>query len=231
MSRLIARPYLETMNKLQIQETQEPRSVATANGVIPCWSCKGPVSNCALFCGVCDAVQQPGQMDHFTRLDVETTFDIDTKALDGRYFDLQRRLHPDRFATRTSRERALSQQQATSLNDAYETLRDDLKRADYLVGLKVSGSSPEGCNQITDPVVLMEAMERREALAEAETVEDIQAIMRETAEDAGECVAQLSAAFAEDDLEAASRLATRLKYLRKLAEETRVHKARLAGAT
>ena len=218
------------MNKIHIQETQEPRPVPAADGVIACWSCKGPISNCALFCGVCNAVQPPGQMDHFTRLDVDATFDVDTTALDRRYFDLQRRLHPDRFATRTSRERALSQQQATSLNDAYETLRDDLKRADYLVQLKVAGSSPEGCNQITDPVILMEAMERREALAEAESAEDITAIMRETAEDVGECIVQLSAAFAEDDLDAASRLATRLKYLRKLAEETRVHKARLAGA-
>ena len=36
--------------------------------VVPCWSCKGPVSPRALFCSTCGAVQPPGSLDYFTRL-------------------------------------------------------------------------------------------------------------------------------------------------------------------
>ena len=100
--------------------------------ISPCWSCKGPVDGEAFFCPICETVQPPGQIDHFSRLGIECSFDVDGDALDQCYFGLQQRLHPDRFATRTSSERLLSQQQATSLNEAYETLKDPLRRAAFL---------------------------------------------------------------------------------------------------
>ena len=56
--------------------------------VLPCWSCKGPVATGALFCGVCEAVQPPGQADPFSRLGFEALFDVDTAELDRRYFNL-----------------------------------------------------------------------------------------------------------------------------------------------
>ncbi len=198
-----------------------------ATGISPCWSCKGPVGDGAPFCPTCHMVQPPGQADHFTRLGLDAAYDLNKGDLDRRYFDLQRRLHPDRFVTRTPRERALSQSQATSLNEAYETLKDDLGRADYLVHLKGSGVLPEGCNLVNDTFLLMETMELREALEEAETPEAVDALSRRAKGDIETCVEQLSKLFATDDLEGACRLTTRLKYLRKLAEETRRARARL----
>ena len=193
-----------------------------------CWSCKGPVGAAEPFCSACGAVQPPGQVDHFTRLGLGAGFGIDVNEVDRRYFDLQRRLHPDRFATKTPRERVLSQQQATSLNEAYETLKDPLKRSDYLLKLHGMNVLAEGCNLVNDPELLMEAMERREALADAETPSDVDAIVRETRADIDECVAGLGAAFRDEDNETAGRLTTRLKYLQKLADETRVRKLQLS---
>src|SRR3954466_5779654 len=89
-----------------------------------CWSCAGPVDAAALFCGTCSAVQPPRITDHFTRLSLPVAFGVNLADLDRRYFAAQRQLHPDRFATRTPRERAISQSQAVSLNEAYETLKD-----------------------------------------------------------------------------------------------------------
>ena len=145
-------------------------SQSGAGGVVPCWSCKGPVAGRALFCPVCGAVQGPGQVDHFTRLGLVRTFEIDQETLDRQYFGLQRRLHPDRFATRTARERALSQAQATALNEAYETLKEPLKRAVYM--LKLAGRTVDiaGTATVSDPELLMEAMEMRGELAEADSV-------------------------------------------------------------
>ena len=207
------------------------RRAAPAPGtdaVAACWSCHGPVGAVALFCGTCAAVQPPGQADHFTRLGLDLSFDVDPALLDRRYFDRQRQLHPDRFATRTGRERALSQSQATAINEAYETLRDPLRRADYLLQQSRSGAAPQGCHLVNDMALLTEAMEMREALAEAESAAEVTALAKRAADDVGRCVADLSGAFADDDFETAARLTTRLKYLRKLVDDCRARRLQLA---
>lgn len=193
-----------------------------------CWSCHGAVAADQPFCPTCEAVQPPGADDHFTRLGLRITFDVDARALDETYFRLQRLLHPDRFARKTARERALSQRQAMALNEAYETLRDPFRRADYLIHLKRDGATTEGCNLVNDLDLLTESMELREALADSETEDEIAALANRAERDIDACVDGLAAAFAVDDIDQASRLATRLKYLRKLAEECHQRRAHLA---
>ena len=191
-----------------------------------CWSCRGPVAVGEAFCATCKAVQPPGQLDHFVRLGLTRGFALDIAEIDRRYFQLQRQLHPDRFAMRGPRERALSQQQATSLNAAYETLKDPLARAGYLLRLSGIEVNAEGCNTLTDPVLLSEAMELREALADATDLASIDIIARRAQIDIEDCLAELAPAFRASDLDRAGRLTTRLKYLTKLAEEARFHRLR-----
>ncbi len=199
-----------------------------SGAIVPCWSCKGPISPRALFCSTCGAVQPPGKTDHFTRLGLRRAYGLDPAELDRQYFGFQKRLHPDRFATRTAKERALSQQQATALNEAYETLKDPLKRAAYLLQLAGRAADVDQTATVTDPELLMEAMEMREALADAETAEEIAVLAAQAETEMSLCEAALSQAFAEPpDLEAADKLTTRLKYLGKLAEEARSRKMRL----
>jgi len=196
-------------------------------GVIACWSCKGPVAQITPLCETCGAVQPPGQLDHYKRLGLAVTFDIHVGELDQLYFDLQRRLHPDRFVTRSPQEKAISQLQATAINDAYETLKDPFKRADYLVHLRGMDVLPEGCNLVNDQELLMESMELREALSDAETVAEIDALSMRANDDIKLCIEQLSTLFNNDDIEGACKLTTRLKYLQKLAEETCIHRKKL----
>lgn len=203
---------------------------AKAPDVIPCWSCQGPVNAGNPFCETCKAVQPPGQVDHFRRLGLDMAFDVDVDALDRQYFAMQRQLHPDRFATKGPKEKALSQQQATSLNEAYECLKDPLSRADYLLAVRGVEAMPEGCHLVNDQELLMESMEMREALAEAETPDDVAKVANRAEDDIAVCTEELSAAFSAFDMEKACYLATRLKYLRKLADETRQRRARLAAA-
>ncbi len=195
--------------------------------VIACWSCKGPIQRFTPFCETCGAVQPPGQANHYQRMGLGVSFDVDVADLDQRYFDLQRHLHPDRFVTRSAQEKALSQQQATAINDAYETLKEPLKRADYLVHLRGMDVLPEGCNLVNDTELLMETMELREALAEAETIDQVDALDARATDDIDYCIKQLSKLFNEDDIKGACKLTTRLKYLKKLAEETRIHRMKL----
>jgi molecular chaperone HscB len=155
---------------------------------------------------------------------------VDTAELDRRYFALQRQLHPDRFASRSARERAVSQSQAVALNEAYEILKDPLSRAEYMLKLHGVDVNPDGCNTVRDPTLLMEQMERREALAEAATREAVDAIAAETRGEMDRGLKTASAAFDRNDLETAEVEITRLKYLSKLLDETRMRRARLAGA-
>ncbi len=194
-----------------------------------CWSCRGPVAATALFCATCRAVQPPRAVDHFARLGLPVAFAVDAAELARRYFAAQRQLHPDRFATRTARERAISQSQAVSLNEAYETLKDPLARAVYLLSLKGVVSNPDGCHTVNDPTLLMEQMERREALLEADTAEAASAIAHEAVSHVRESEAAIAAAFASGDLGVAGRETTRLKYLVKLVEEARARQAKLAA--
>ena len=198
-------------------------------GIVACWSCRGPVGSLALFCHTCGAVQPPRQVDHFARLGLARGFEIDLADLDRRYFGLQRNLHPDRFARRTAKERAIAESQAASLNRAYETLKEPLKRAAYLLELAGRRSVAAHAATVDDAELLTEAMENREALMEAEDRAAIDRIARKAKDNAEACLAGLSQAFTGNDIEKADRLATRLRYWQKLAEEARAKRRRLEG--
>jgi molecular chaperone HscB len=175
-------------------------------------------------------VQPPSAADHFERLGLPRSFDLDADRLDHSYFDAQRQLHPDRFATRTPRERTFSQLQAVSLNEAYETLKDPVSRAEYLISLAGMEVVPEGCSLVNEQELLQEVMERREALAEAEAAEVVAELEDEARRDTDGCLRGLSVAFTGGNFAGASRLVTRLKYLGKFTQECRGRRARLAEA-
>lgn len=198
--------------------------------ITSCWSCRGAVADGLAFCETCGAVQPPGSADHYARFGLERGYDINGEDLQARYFAAQRRLHPDRFAGRTERERAISMQQSTTINEAFETLKSPLRRAEYLLSLNGITVNAETGNLPTDSEVLAEAMEIREALAEAKTVaavEDLAALAKQRAE---ACRRDLSEAFAARETERAASLATRLKYLDRFAGEVRTRLANVSAA-
>jgi molecular chaperone HscB len=198
-----------------------------AGAVAPCWSCKQPVAARALFCHACGAVQPPGQVDHFARLGVASGFDLDLDRLEKQYLGFQRTMHPDRFVTKTAKERAIAESQAVSMNEAYETLKDPLRRAAYLLERAGRTAAVDRDQTVHDPELLMEAMEARENLSEVATVEDLEKLQVEAGAKAIDLIAQLSRAFAAEDYDAANRAATRMKYWRKFLEESRARRTAL----
>lgn len=127
-----------------------------------CQGCDKAVTG--LVCEACGAIAPPRLVDKFAALGVPRAYALDRELLDARYRDLSRRLHPDRFARATARERMLSLQAATSLNEAYRTLKDPVQRAEYL--LELSGVKI-GDNEPVDPELLEEMLDLRESGAEA----------------------------------------------------------------
>lgn len=99
-----------------------------------CWSCGA--MRAAQFCGSCGKVQPPAPVDYFTFFGLPPKLNLDVPALEKDFYALSRRLHPDLSARASSREQEWSLEQSSLLNDAYRTLRDPIKRTEYLLHLE-----------------------------------------------------------------------------------------------
>ncbi len=88
------------------------------------------------FCSSCGKVQPPVPVDYFTFFGFPRKLNLDTAALEKEFYVLSRRLHPDLFAQANAEERAFSLEQSSMLNDAYRTLKDPIKRTEYLLRLE-----------------------------------------------------------------------------------------------
>ena len=131
---------------------------------------------------------------------------MDLGVLDSRYRELQRSVHPDRFASAGEAERRLSMQQATAINEGYQTLKDPLKRGRYLLELSGYNLGDEP-HTTRDTAFLMEQMELREALGEVrgsgEPFAALESIMDRIAA----------------DLESAAAALMKMQFFRRLQEE------------
>jgi len=90
----------------------------------------------AHFCGSCGKVQPPAPVDYFTFFGLPAKLDIDAAVLEKDFYQLSRKLHPDLSARASSQEQEWSLEQSSLLNDAYRTLRDPIKRTQYLLKLE-----------------------------------------------------------------------------------------------
>ena len=102
---------------------------------------------------------------HFELFELPVSFEIDLQDLSQRYRELQRAVHPDRFANASDRERRLSVDKAATVNDAYQILKSPQRRARYMLELQ-SVSFDDEKDMALDPAFLMEQIELREALEE-----------------------------------------------------------------
>ncbi len=79
---------------------------------------------------------------YFALFGLEPTLHLDPKDLEQRYFRLSRQWHPDLFARKSPAEQQEALDQTALLNDAYRTLKDPVKRAEYFIGPDDSASKP-----------------------------------------------------------------------------------------
>jgi molecular chaperone HscB len=113
--------------------------------------------------------------NHFDLFQLPPKFDVDMAALDTAYRDVQGRVHPDRFVNATDAEKRVAMQWATRANEAYQTLRNPQKRAQYLCELNGVDLQTES-NTAMPMDFLMQQMEWREALGEARAAKDAEAL-------------------------------------------------------
>jgi len=110
--------------------------------------------------------------NHFVLFHLPQRFAIDMKALESAYHEVQNQAHPDKFAQATGAEKRVAMQWATRANEAYQTLKNPLKRAAYLCELHGVDLQTES-NTSMPPVFLMQQMEWREELDDAKAGKDM----------------------------------------------------------
>ena len=109
--------------------------------------------------------------NHFELFQLPARFDIDMNALDSAYREIQGRVHPDRFVNASDAEKRVAMQWATRANEAYQTLRNPQKRAQYLC--EINGVDLQTESNTAMPMdFLMEQMELRELLDDARGAKD-----------------------------------------------------------
>lgn len=105
--------------------------------------------------------------DCFERLGLPRRFSVDPAVVEREYLTRSRDLHPDFHGRGTPEEQRASLDQTAALNEAYLTIKDWFRRAEYLLGLYGGPSAQQEKN--LDQEFLMEMMELRERIEEART--------------------------------------------------------------
>ncbi len=168
------------------------------------------------------------QNNYFEMFQLPAEYVLDKTQLSDVYRELQRVVHPDRFASGTDQERRIAQQKSTLINDAYHVLRDDLRRAQHLLEINGIDSTQHALN---DPMFLMQQMELREELeliAASRDTDRLSRLFSRAQQLQKSCKAELSTHLnALDNMQAACNDVIKLQFLNKLCEEAEQLEERL----
>ena len=157
--------------------------------------------------------------NHFDLFGLTPKFSIEGEALERSYRDIQSKVHPDRFAHAGDAERRASLQWTTRVNEAFQILKNPVKRAKHLLELHGVDVAFE-TNTAMPPDFLVQQMELRETLEEAKDAAALDALrgdlknQRQILEKAiGEAI------DANEDYAGAAGLVRKLQFLEKLDSE------------
>lgn len=163
--------------------------------------------------------------NHFELFGLPVSFDVDADDLTLRYRELQRRVHPDKFANASDQERRLSLQMTALVNEAFQTLKDPVRRGRYLLDLRGVDMGEE-TDTAMDPAFLMEQMELRENLDEIRQADNPGKQLAELANQIDqnmlEKIVQLRDALNQDSSKETSRarnLVREMQFLQKMHHE------------
>ena len=139
--------------------------------------------------------------------------------LDARWKDLQREAHPDKFAAQGAAAQRVAMQWSVRINEAYQRLRDPLKRAAYLCELHGAPIRAED-NTAMPTAFLMQQMQWREALDEAASAADLDALEDETQAARSATLARCGELIdAQQDYAAAAREVRSLMFIARFAQD------------
>lgn len=165
--------------------------------------------------------------NHFHTLGISESFTLDAAQIEQQYFRKQQEYHPDRQAGKGATEKQKAILASMDINQAYQTLKSPLGRAQHLLELQGIKLNTDGRDTVKPtPELLMEMMTLREEISECQTKEGFQKLHQHGQEQWRNTLQQLEHSFAEKDYPQAALHTLRLRYLEKFLEELRVIEVR-----
>jgi len=161
-------------------------------------------------------------MNHFELFRLPFQFELDGSLLSTQFRELQRRFHPDNFATASERDRLMSVQKAAQINDAFQTLKNPISRAEYMLSEKDVDIRGEQ-KTLHDPEFLMQQMELREALEDISFASDPEDALFDFEQQISALyksqLADLEGLLNQEDWQQAADAVRKLKFIDKLRYE------------
>ena len=130
------------------------------------------------------------ESDDFELFGLDRRFELDRQALDAHWRALQAEVHPDRFAAQGAASQRIALQWAVRVNEAYQRLKDPLRRAAYLCELAGQRIDAE-TNTAMPAAFLMRQMEWREALDDAHLAPQVEALASQVAAERADALGRL----------------------------------------
>ena len=158
----------------------------------------------------------------FEIFSIAVGWQISIRDLDTRYRQLQLEFHPDRYASAGQTEQRLAVQTASLINQAYDTLKSPLKRAQYL--LELNNIDADQDSHITsDSAFLMRQMALREALSDireaAEPLQSLEQLRADVEQGYDEEQEQFHSQYQANTLEDAFDTVAKMQFSAKLLDE------------
>ena len=159
------------------------------------------------------------QSDDFELFGVPQRFAQDRAALDARWKELQREAHPDKFAAQGAAAQRVAMQWSVRINEAYQRLKDPMRRAAYLCELHGAPIQAED-NTAMPAAFLSQQMEWRESLEEARSAAELDALDEGVRQARGEALALCGQLLDQQaDYAGAARQVRALMFIARFADD------------
>jgi molecular chaperone HscB len=159
------------------------------------------------------------QSTDFELFRVPMQFAQDRAVLDTRWKELQREAHPDKFAAQGVAAQRIAMQWSVRINEAYQRLKDPLRRASYLCELHGAPIHAEK-NTAMPTDFLLQQMQWREALEEAKTVQDLEEIASQSNDSGREQLSKIEQMIdINKDFAAAAQQVRSLMFIERFSSE------------
>ena len=157
--------------------------------------------------------------DDFALFELPRRFALERAQLDARWKALLQHAHPDRFASEGASAQRLAMQWSVRINEAYQRLKDPLKRAAYWCELNGAPIKAES-NTAMPAAFLMQQMEWREALEEADGADAIEDLLDQTQAFRRDMLEQLGRTIDQQrDAAAAAQQVRALMFVERFADD------------
>ena len=169
------------------------------------------------------------QANDFELFGLPQQFALDRAQLDETWKNLQRQAHPDRFAAEGAAAQRVAMQWSVRINEAYQRLKDPLKRAAYLCELQGVPVQAES-NTAMPAAFLMQQMAWRETLEDSDAPDALEALADEVARERRQAQQALGQLLDEaGDAPAAVAQVRALMFIERFAAEVDAKLDRIHG--